>query len=57
LGPLEISVTPSGLVDADSVSRFEDLGVDRLVLLALGGRAEDLIAFVEKTANAFLRAH
>jgi probable F420-dependent oxidoreductase len=52
LGPLEISVTPSGPVDADSVSRFEDLGVDRLVLLALGGSAEDLIAFVEKTANA-----
>jgi probable F420-dependent oxidoreductase len=55
LGPLEISVTPSGSLDADAVSRFEDLGVDRLVLLAFGGSAEDLIAFVEKTANAFLR--
>jgi probable F420-dependent oxidoreductase len=56
LGPLEISVTPSGPLDADAVSRFEDLGVDRLVLLALGDSAEDLIAFVEKMANAFLRA-
>ena len=56
LGPLEISVTPSGPLDADAVSRFEDLGVDRLVLLALGGSADDLIAFVEKMANAFLRA-
>ena len=54
LGPLEISVTPSGPLDADAVSRFEDLGVDRLVLLALGGSADDLIAFVEKMANAFL---
>jgi probable F420-dependent oxidoreductase len=56
LGPLEISVTPSGALDADVVSRFEDLGVDRLVLLALGSNAQDLIAFVEKTASAFLRA-
>ena len=56
LGPLEISVTPSGPLDADAVSRFEDLGVDRLVLLALGGSAEDLIAFVEEMANTFLGA-
>ena len=55
LGPLEISVTPSGALDTDVVSRFEDLGVDRLVLLALGGNAQELIAFVEKTASAFLR--
>lgn len=56
LGPLEISVTPSGPPDRDTASRFEDLGVDRLVPIALGRSAEDLIAFVEKTANAFLRA-
>jgi hypothetical protein len=56
LGPLEISVTPLGLLDADAVLRFEDLGVERLVLLALGGNAEDLIAFVEKTANALALA-
>ncbi len=56
LGPLEISVTPSGALDADVVSRFEDLGVDRLVLLALGGNAQELVAFVENMANAFLRA-
>jgi probable F420-dependent oxidoreductase len=56
LGPLEISVTPSGVLDADVVSRFEELGVDRLVLMALGGNAQDLIAFVEKTASVFLRA-
>jgi probable F420-dependent oxidoreductase len=33
LGPLEISVTPPGPVDADTVRQFEDLGVHRLVLL------------------------
>jgi len=55
LGPLEISVTPSGALDADVVSRFEDLGVDRLVLLGLGGNAQELVAFVERMASAFAR--
>jgi probable F420-dependent oxidoreductase len=54
LGPLEISVTPSGLVDVDTLSRFEELGVDRLIPLALGGSAEDLVAFVDKTASSLL---
>jgi len=54
LGPLEISVTPAGPLDADAVSRFEDLGVERLVVLTLAGSAEDLIAIVEKTANDLL---
>jgi probable F420-dependent oxidoreductase len=33
LGPLEITVTPDGPLDRDVVARYEDLGVDRLVLL------------------------
>ena len=33
LGPLEITVTPPGSVDLDTVKRYEDLGVSRLVLL------------------------
>ncbi len=34
LGRLEITVTPvPGPIDADTVRRYEDLGVDRLVLL------------------------
>ncbi len=34
LGPLEISVTPpAGEIDADTVRRFADLGVHRLILL------------------------
>ncbi len=57
LGELEISVTPSVPLDADNVRRFQDAGVDRLVTLALAGSAEDLIAFVEKTAEAFLASH
>ncbi|MCH2173560.1 LLM class F420-dependent oxidoreductase [Myxococcota bacterium] len=33
LGPLEISVTPPGPVDADTAKRYEDLGVERLTLM------------------------
>ncbi len=54
LGPLEISVTPSVPLDTDTVRRFEDVGVERLVPLALAGNAEGLIASIEKTAGALL---
>ena len=33
LGKLTISVTPPGPVDADTARRYEDLGVDRLVVM------------------------
>jgi probable F420-dependent oxidoreductase len=56
LGRLEISVTPSVPLDADTLRRFQDAGVHRLVPLALAGSAEDLIAFVERTADALLGA-
>jgi probable F420-dependent oxidoreductase len=56
LGRLEISVTPSMSLDADTARRFQDAGVDRLVPLALADNAEGLIAQVEKTAGALLKA-
>lgn len=56
LGPLEISVTPSGPLDADAARRFQDAGVDRLVPLALASSAEGLIAQLEKTASALQKA-
>jgi hypothetical protein len=33
LGRLEITVTPTGPLDRSAVGRYEELGVDRLVLL------------------------
>lgn len=60
LGRLEISVTPPGPVDADTARRYEDLGVDRLVLMrgfgdmagSDGQSAEDaVISFVEDTSK------
>jgi probable F420-dependent oxidoreductase len=57
LGRLEISITPPGAVDADSARRFEDLGVDRLVLMrgfedmAGAGSEDAAIRFLEGTAR------
>lgn len=47
LGPLEISVTPSVPLDADTVKAFEDLGVHRLVSIGRGQSKQKLVAFVE----------
>ena len=57
LGKLSITVTPPGPVDADTARRFEDLGVDRLVLMrgfedmANAGDEDSVIRFLEDTAR------
>ena len=57
LGKLTISVTPPGPVDADTARRFEDLGVDRLVVMrgfedmAGEGSEDAVIKFLEDTAR------
>lgn len=52
LGPLERTVTPPpGIPDHDTLRRYEDLGVERLVLLPLARSADELVAFVEKAAG------
>lgn len=56
-GKLEISITPPGPVDADMARRYEDLGVDRLVLMRgfedmSGSGSEDVaIQFVEEMSR------
>ena len=44
LGPLEISITPQGLVSAESLAAYEALGVDRLIVYPLPIDNEDEIA-------------
>lgn len=44
LGELEISVTPAGKVDLDTVKQFVDLGVHRLILLPKGASEAELFA-------------
>lgn len=62
LGKLEISITPPGPVDADTVKRFEDLGVARLILMRGMGdmtrpgdlaARDEVLGFLEKTAREF----
>ena len=59
LGSLEITITPPGPVDADTARRFEDMGVDRLVVMRsfedMGPRADAqakdrVMRFLEDTA-------
>lgn len=68
LGPLELTITPPpGPLSRDSWKRYEDLGVERVVLLeswralqgppAPGSAAEDeLMRFLESSAAELLRA-
>jgi probable F420-dependent oxidoreductase len=50
LGDLEISVTPTEPLDRDVVRRYEDLGVHRLVMLAMQPDAAALERQVRETA-------
>jgi probable F420-dependent oxidoreductase len=54
LGKLEITVTPRGRIDVESVQRFAEAGVDRLVLTGPRGTADDveaLVAYVEQVGS------
>ena len=51
LGSLELSVTPAVPLDRDTVKRFEDLGIQRLIPMPRGRTQDQLLAFVEETAN------
>ena len=57
LGRLEISITPPGPVDADTAKRYEDLGVDRLIVMRgfedmAGASGEDaVLEFLEQTSK------
>lgn len=50
LGALEISVTPRGKLDGDTVKRFADLGVQRLIVFRPAQTESDLVATVRQVA-------
>jgi hypothetical protein len=53
LGELELTVTPPpGPVDADTVDKYRQLGVGRLVMLPRARDVESIIQFVTDTAEA-----
>jgi len=55
LGALEISVTPRGKVDRDTVRRFADLGVERLIVYRPRATADEMLADVRTLAAEVLR--
>lgn len=55
LGVLEISITPPPRLDLDGARRYQDLGVDRLVLLPHARDEATLLRWVDETAEALLR--
>ena len=56
LGQLEISVTPPGRIDADTMQRYADLGVDRLIPLGMRRSRDALLELVEELSEARERA-
>ncbi len=52
LGPLEISVTPAVGLDRETVKRFEDLGVQRLIPLSPARNGDEVVEFIERTAES-----
>jgi probable F420-dependent oxidoreductase len=55
LGRLEITVSPPPALGLDEVPRYEELGVDRVVLLNFRGSEDDLVRFVDDAASRLLR--
>jgi probable F420-dependent oxidoreductase len=48
LGPLEISVTPAAAIDRETVRRYADLGVHRLIFYRPTATLDDTLAAVER---------
>jgi probable F420-dependent oxidoreductase len=55
LGRLEISVTPSLRIDAETLARYGQLGVDRLIPLTGARSGDEVVAFVEDLGELLVR--
>src|SRR5262245_42240823 len=55
LGGLEVSVTPPPRLDLDGARRYQDLGVERLVLLPHARDEGTLLRWIDETAESLLR--
>ena len=53
-GALEISVTPKRPLGADTVKRFAELGVDRLIPFKAAETEADWLAYVNKTGDELI---
>jgi len=55
LGRLDISISPRGRPSAALYDGFEELGVDRLILLQSGKTESELVQFVEDIAKEYIQ--
>lgn len=54
LGELEISITPAGRIDLDTLKRYADLGVQRLILLPTEPAEAQLVALMNLSESDVL---
>jgi probable F420-dependent oxidoreductase len=54
LGELEVSITPGVRLDLDTVKRFADLGVHRLIPFRRAKAEAELLEFVQRTADSLI---
>ena len=54
LGELEISITPRAPLTDELLKAYEDLGVDRLILLQTGRSEDDLLSFVDDISGKYI---
>ena len=55
LGKLEISISPRVRPSEEVFQAFEDLGINRLVLLQVGKNEAELVQFVEDIAERYIK--
>ena len=55
LGKLEISISPRVRPSEEAFQAFEDLGINRLVLLQVGKNEAELVQFVEDIAERYIK--
>lgn len=55
LGPLELGVTPRGRIDGDTVARFADLGVERLIVYRPRLSVDEILEDVRSLADEVIR--
>jgi len=55
-GRLEISITPPGPLDVDSVERYAELGVDRLVVLGVGNSPDRIKGVIDASVETCEKA-
>ena len=55
LGDLEISITPRLPLDEETFRAYEDMGVNRLILLQQGQTLDALLAYIELISETYIR--